>query len=69
LDFQWDKKMYAETDYKDRIVPLLHFAEKHRFVKKGGRKSKRKKFSETEVRRTAVLNNDFAIPCFWKLGL
>jgi len=67
LDFKWGKKMYAETSYKDRIIPLLHFAGKHRFVKNRG--SERQKFSESEIRRTAVLNNDFAIPYFWKLGL
>ena len=67
LDFKWEKKMYAETSYKDRIIPLLYFAGKHRFVENKG--SERQKFSESEIRRTSVLNNDFAIPCFWKLGL
>lgn len=66
VDFKWKTPMYAKSSYKDRITPLLHFAEKHRFVK--NKRKVRKNFSEAELRRTAILNNDFAIPYFWKLG-
>ncbi len=67
LDFKLEKMMYSEKSYKDRIVPLLYFARKHRLVK--NTKKTRKYFSDSEVRRTAILNNDFATPFFWKLGI
>jgi len=67
VDFKLEKMMYSKKSYKDRIVPLLHFAEKNRLVR--NTKQHRKYRSDAEVQRTAVLNNDFGIPYFWRIGM
>ncbi len=67
VDFKLEKMMYSKKSYKDRIVPLLHFAEKNCLVRHT--KQHRKYGSDAKVQRTAILNNDFGIPYFWRIGI